>query len=133
MIKLYSDRFWISPWVFSCYVTLEEKGLPFEIVDVALDKQETRKPEYRRATITAKVPALEDDGFMVAESGAIIEYLEERFPERRALPADLQQRARARQLMSFLRTDVFALRDDRSTQYLFYGRSEKPLSEKGRA
>src|SRR2546429_318388 len=112
MLKLYSDRFWISPWVFSCFVTLKEKGLPFEVVDLALDKKETRKPDYAQATLTAKVPGLDHDGFWLSESAAIIEYLDETFPERRALPAGARERARARQVMSFLRTDLYALREE---------------------
>jgi glutathione S-transferase len=132
MLKLHSDRFWISPWVFSAYVTLKEKGMPFEVVELALDQKETRKPEYQRATLTAKVPALEHDGFWLAESAAVIEYLEEAYPSPSVFPADIKQRARARQLMSFLRTDLFALREERSTHYMFYAHNDKPLSDKAR-
>jgi glutathione S-transferase len=133
MLKLYSDRFWISPWVFSGFVTLKEKGLPFEVADVALDKKETRRPDYAQATLTAKVPALEHDGFWLSESAAIVEYLEDTFPERRVLPADPQERARARQVMSFLRTDFYALREERSTATMFYDHARDPLGEQARA
>jgi glutathione S-transferase len=133
MLKLYSDRFWISPWVFSCYVTLKEKGVPFEIVDLALDKKETHGAGYTQATITAKVPALDDGGFVLAESSAIIEYLEEKFPSPRVLPADAKERARARQVMSFLRTDVYALREERSTATMFYEHARKDLSDQAHA
>jgi glutathione S-transferase len=120
-LTLYSDRFWISPWVFSCYVTIEEKGVPFDLVEVALDKKETQRPDYKRDSITAKVPAIDHDGFWISESAAIVEYLEEAFPSPRALPADAKARTRARQLMSFLRTDFFTLRKERSTNFMFYG------------
>jgi glutathione S-transferase len=130
---LYSDRFWISPWVFTCWVTLKEKGVKFEVADIALDKKETHKPEYRKNSTTAKVPAIEDDGFWIAESQAILEYLEEKFPTPRAFPADLKDRARARQVMSFLRTDVYALREERSTATMFYERATAPLSKQGQA
>lgn len=135
-LTLYSDQFWISPWVFSCYVTLKEKGIPFELVDIALDKKENLRSEYRKNSTTAKVPALEHDGFWLTESSAIIEYLEEKFapPQyRRVLPADAKQRARARQLMSFLRTDLFALREERSTATMFYERAGRPLSPRAQA
>ena len=130
---LYSDRFWISPWVFSCFVTLKEKGVKFEVAELALDKKETHKPEYRKSSTTAKVPALDHDGFWLAESQAILEYLEEKFPTPRAFPADLKDRARARQVMSFLRTDVYALREERSTHTMFYDRATAPLSAKAQA
>ncbi len=133
MLKLYSDRFWISPWVFSCFVALEEKGVPFELVELGLDRRETRTPEYVGATITGKVPAIDHDGVRLAESSAILEYLDETFPGRRLLPADARERARARQVMSFLRTDVFALREDRGSNYMFYEHNRNPLGEKARA
>jgi len=132
-LTLYSDRFWISPWVFSCYVTLKEKGVPFEIVDLALDKKETHQPEYKQKSLTAKVPSIDHDGFWLSESMAILEYLEETFPQVRALPANTRERARARQLMSFLRTDLYALREERSTNTMFYDHADKPLSGKAQA
>jgi glutathione S-transferase len=132
-ITLHSDRFWISPFVFSCYVTLREKGVPFEIVEVALDRKETQRPDYVAHTVTAKVPALVHDGFWLAESLAILEYLEEQFPSPRALPADVRERARARQVLSFLRTDLNVLRDERPTTTMFYARAEAPLTAAGQA
>jgi glutathione S-transferase len=128
-LTLYSDRFWISPFVFSCYVTLKEKGVPFDLVELALDKQETRKPDYVAHTLTAKVPALEHDGFWLAESSAIIEYLDEQFPSPRVLPADSRQRARARQIMAWLRTDMDPLRRDRPTTVMFYEKSTQPPAD----
>ena len=79
------------------------------------------------------MPALDHDGFVLAESTAIIEYLEETFPTPRLLPADAKDRARARMVMSFLRTDLYALREERSTATMFYERAQKPLSDKARA
>jgi glutathione S-transferase len=35
-LTLYGDAFWISPYVFSCFVALREKGLPFAVVEVSL-------------------------------------------------------------------------------------------------
>jgi glutathione S-transferase len=120
-ITLYSDRFWISPWVFSSYITLKEKDVPFELVEVALDKKETHRAEFKRDSITAKVPALDHDGFWISESSAIVEYLEEAFPTPHALPQDPKERTRARQLMQYLRTDFYTLRKERSTNFMFYG------------
>ena len=133
MFTLYSDRFWISPWVFTCFVALTEKGLPFTVTDLALDKYEARTPQYRKRTLTGKVPALDHDGFVLGESHAIVEYLEELAPELPVLPSDRQQRARARQLMGFLRTDLHALRNERSSESIFYRQSLPPLSAAAQA
>ncbi len=137
MITLYTDRFWISPYVFSCFVALKEKGLVFETKAVSLGDKEQRKPEYRERTLTARVPALDHDGFVVAESTAIVEYLEEAFPapkHPRLLPEGIRERARARQVLSWLRSDdTLGLREDRSTATMFYERTNKPLGERGKA
>jgi glutathione S-transferase len=139
-LVLHGDRFWISPFVFSVYVTLKEKGVPFEVVEVALDKQETRRPDYVARTLTGKVPAIYHsdghDGFWLTESSAIVEYLEEAFPppvHARVLPAEAQKRARARQVMSWLRTDMDPLREDRSTTTMFYTHVDRPLTPSGQA
>src|ERR671931_2566047 len=117
-LTLFGERFWISPYVYSCWVALREKGLPFEMSIVSLDKKEQRRPEYRERTVTGKVPALQHGDFWLAESSAIIEYLDETFapPQYpRMLRAEPRARARARQIMSWLRSDIMALREERST------------------
>jgi len=135
-LVLHGERFWISPYVYSCFVALREKGLPFDVAIVSLDQHEQKTPEYRKRTVTGKVPALQHGDFWLAESSAIIEYLEDAFAppaSRRVLPADPRARARARQIMSWLRSDILALREERSTTTMFYDRAEKPLSEAGQA
>src|SRR5258708_32941154 len=93
---LYGEKYWFSPFVFAAYVALIEKEVPFEerTFDLFTAKDHLN-PEFRRASITGKVPALVDDGFWLGESSAIVEYLEESFPGGRPLlPADRKERAR---------------------------------------
>src|SRR5262245_43866162 len=80
MLTLYGDRLWESPFVCSVWVALQEKGLPFEMKLLDLNKGEQRKPPFVERSIVAKVPTLDHDGFWLSESQALIEYLEERFP-----------------------------------------------------
>ncbi len=120
---------WISPYVFACFVTLEEKGIPFEVSELDTSKDETRTDAYLTETITGRVPSLVHDGFAIAESSAIIEYLDEAFPAPHVLPRDLRERARCRQLMSWMRSDETApIREERPTTTMFYARADKPLS-----
>jgi glutathione S-transferase len=135
-IVLYTDSFWISPYVFSCFVALHEKNVEFEADPIALQRKEHHDQKYRDRSITGRVPALEHGDFWLAESSAIIEYIEELFPapeHQPLLPRDARDRARARQVMAWIRSDLDALREERPTTTMFYERTDKPLSAAGRA
>lgn len=132
---LYAETLWISPYVFSSFVALQEKGVPFDVEEVALVRGEHFLPEYRDAAITARVPSLEHRGFRLGESSAIAEYLEEAYPAPlypRLLPANVQERARARELMAWLRSDLAALRDERPSVTIFYPFTMSPLTAAAR-
>jgi glutathione S-transferase len=132
-ITLYSDGFYISPFVFSVYVALEEKQLPYKFELVKLDEHQQHKPPFRSEAALGRVPELDHDGFRLGESLAIIEYLEEAFPSRRVLPAELRERARARMVLTWLRSDLNPLREDRPTHTMFYARATQPLTPAGQA
>jgi glutathione S-transferase len=130
---LYGETLWGSPYVFSSYVALTEKGVPFDVIEVPLAEECAQvKAPYRDISITARVPTLEHDGFSLAESSAIAEYLEEVLPApayRRLFPEDARARARARQIMAWLRSDLVALRDERSTVTMFHRFRLEPPSK----
>ena len=130
---LYVDRFWISPYVFSCFVALREKGIAFETKEVGLDRGDQKTDDYRARSITGRVPSLSDGDFSLAESQAIIEYLEDVKPEPPLLPRDVKDRARARQILAWIRSDLDALRAERPTSTMFYDHTSVPLSKAGEA
>lgn len=120
----------------SAYVALTEKGLPVELRLVDLQAGEQRMRPYASRAPTCRVPALTHDTFHLTESSAIIEYLEDVFPapDYPALyPATAQQRARARQIQAWLRSDLAALRADRPTDVVFHETPAAPLSDAGQA
>lgn len=130
-LTLYAENEWVSPWVFHAMVALEEKRLPYRLEVLALPHPPERKAELQRKALIAKVPMLVHGETWISESLAISEYLAERFPtpgNPRIFPADLVQRARARQVLSFLRTDLLALRADRPTSTVFGAPDPKPMS-----
>lgn len=132
-LELYTDAFWISPYVYSVFVTLREKGLPFETIAVALQDGAQHEPSFRDRSITGRVPSLAHGDFVLAESQAIIEYLEDAFPDtQRVLPAAARDRARARQILGWVRSDLMPLREERSTHTMFYDHATAPLSPKAR-
>lgn len=133
-VRLYAEPHWLSPFVFPVFVTLHEKGLPFETVEIDVDAGEHRQADFAARALTGKVPALEHEGFVVAESTAIVEWLEERFgpPGYPAvLGATPQERARVRQVVSWIRSDLGALKHERPTSAMFYPREVAPLSPAG--
>ncbi|NBD10046.1 glutathione S-transferase family protein [Corallococcus silvisoli] len=71
--------------------TLEELGVPYRVHGVDHPAGETRSEEYRRLNPFAQVPVLEDEGFVLTETGAILLYLAEKTG--RLMPADFQGRA----------------------------------------
>ena len=79
-LRLYGEHLWISPYVFSSFVALREKGVAFEVIPLKLNEGEQQRPAFRDQSLTAKVPTLEHEGFWLAESSAIVDYLEETFP-----------------------------------------------------
>jgi glutathione S-transferase len=131
---LYGETLWISPYVFSSFVVLHEKAISFEVDEVSLLDNAQQTTAYRERSLTAKVPMLEDNGFCIAESSAIAEYLEDAYPppqHARVFPVDARDRARARMLMAWFRSDLVALREERPTTTMFYERATRPLSTAG--
>ena len=135
-LTLHVDGFWTSPYVFAVFVALKEKGLPFSKREVNLHELAQRKPDFQARSVTGRVPVLEHGDFRLSESSAIVEYLEELFPAPKytaVLPAALRDRARARQIMAWIRSDLMPIREERPTHTIFYEPARAPLSEAGRA
>lgn len=130
---LYVDRFWISPYAFTAFVALEEKGASYDVKEVSLGDGEHKAADYARRSVTGRVPMLAHGDFALAESSAIAEYVDEAFDGPRLFPAHPEARARARQIMAWVRSDLLALREERPTSTMFYERAKKPLSMKGQA
>ena len=134
-LTLYSELFWISPYVFTCFVALREKGIAFDVKEISLGDGEHLRPPFCDASLTAKVPALEHDGFWIGESMAIVEYIEEAFPAPRhaaLFPSSIHDRARARQLMAWVRSDLLPLKEVRPTTTMFYEHATTALEGEGR-
>jgi glutathione S-transferase len=134
-LTLYVDSDWMSPWAFHAMVALEEKQLPYELVATQLPIPEPLRSELRGKALLPKVPLLAHGELWFTESLAISEYLAETFPtpaHPRLFPADLRERARARQVMSWLRTSLAALRTDRPTSSVFGRPTVRPMSDKAR-
>jgi len=94
MLRLY----WMSgsPFAWRVHLVLEEKALRYESVLLSASEGELKTPAHLARSPRGKVPALEDGGVALYESTAIVEYLEERYPEPALLPKDPAARALVR-------------------------------------
>jgi len=97
MIRLCGFR--ISNYHNKVRIALLEKGVPFE-EDASVHG--SQKPEYLEKSPMGKVPYLEVDGARLRESEVILEYLEDAFPQKPLLPKDPLERARVRELVTFI-------------------------------
>jgi glutathione S-transferase len=132
----YIEAFWVNPWDCSVYVTLREKGLPFSTSVAIVQGGMGLVGPMRDLAVTGRVPALQHGDFWISESLAIIEYLESTFPPPEwpsVFPAAPRERARARQIMTWLRTELWALRRERWSERIFYPAPQPPLSAEGKA
>ncbi|MDZ3992294.1 glutathione transferase [Pseudomonas sp. Teo4] len=126
--RLYVDAQFTSPYAMSCFVALREKGIDFELSPLNLDTLENQAKDYARLSLTQRVPTLVHGDFALSESSAITEYLEDVFPQVPVYPHHPQQRAKARQIQAWLRSDLLPIRQERSTLVVFYGVKSGPLS-----
>src|SRR5262245_26318219 len=133
-LVLYVEASWSSPWVCSVQVALHEKQLPFATAIAMVRPASGAITALHERTLTGTAPVLQHGSFWLAESLAIVEYLEDTFPEPRVFPADARERARARQLMVWMRFEHETLRRERPTEWILYGAPAEvpPLSNDAR-
>ena len=78
-------------------IYLAEKGIELERVEMNLQAREQKSAEFLEKNSIGKVPVLElDDGTYLPESSAIVEYLEEMYPQPPMIGETLEERAHTR-------------------------------------
>jgi maleylacetoacetate isomerase len=115
-MRLYS--FFRSSASFRVRIALNLKGVDYEIVPVGLPSDEHRRPEFLAVNPQATVPTLDDDGVVLAQSLAIVEYLDARFPTPRLIPAEPVARARVQWLAQLIACEIHPLNNLRVRRHL---------------
>lgn len=90
----------LSPCGRRVGITLHEKGLPFDRVNLDMGNMQQRTAEYLALNPNGFVPTLVHKGHVIFESGAINQYLEEQFPDTPLMPGTPYERAQVRMWMS---------------------------------
>lgn len=98
--------YWRSSAAYRVRIGLNLKGVGFESVSHDLRVGEQRLPSYRNLVPQGLVPALENDGHVLTQSLAILEWLDETYPDPAFLPSDAAGRARVRALAYVVATDI---------------------------
>lgn len=107
-VKLFN--YWRSSSSYRVRLALHFKGLPFEYVPVALTQGEQHQAPHRQRNPLGTVPVLEVEQagqtLLIAQSVAIVEYLEERFTEKPLFPRELPARAAMRALVEQINSGI---------------------------
>jgi maleylpyruvate isomerase len=117
-MKLYT--FFRSSASYRARIALNLKGLDYEQIPIHLRRGggEQFSATYKAINPQALVPALEDQGQTLTQSLAIIEYLEERYPNPPLLPADPADRAWVRSMALIIACEVHPIQNLRVLNYL---------------
>lgn len=115
-LRLYGYH--LSSTSYRVRIALNLKRLDYDLVTVNLPGREQRGEAYRARNPFAGVPALELDGVIRAQSMAILEWLDERFPERPLLPTGIDDRFAARELAMAIATELHAPLNSPVLEYL---------------
>jgi maleylpyruvate isomerase len=118
MLKLYT--YFRSSAAFRVRIALHYKGLPYQAIPVHLLRGggEQHSAAFADRNPARLIPVLEDGAFTLAQSLAIIEYLEETHPRPALLPRDAAARAGVRALALSIACDIHPLNNTRVLRYL---------------
>ena len=117
MLTLYS--YYRSSAAYRVRIALNLKGLDYSQIAVDLVAGEQQQPDYRQVNPQGLVPFLSLNGRSgIAQSLAIIEWLEEQYPQPALLPGDSIERARTRALSGTIACDIHPLNNLRVQRYL---------------
>lgn len=117
-MKLYT--YFRSSAAYRVRIALNLKALDFESIPIALTKDggQHQTPDYLQVNPQGLIPALIDDGVNLSQSLAIIEYLEEKYPEIPLLPSNPVERAQVRSMALSIACDIHPLNNLRVLNYL---------------
>lgn len=121
-----------SPYSWRVWLALEAKQVPYEVKILSFQNQDTRKPEFVAINPRHVVPTIvEDDGFALWESIAILEYLDEKYSSGVKLyPGDAKARARQRRLIREAEQHIDRDGIDHITDEFFWKEGAAPDMEK---
>jgi maleylacetoacetate isomerase len=116
---------------FRVRIALNLKAIHHELCPIVLTEHEQSKPTYLALNPQGLVPSLQENGLLISQSLAIIEYLEERYPSPSLLPKPHFDRAQVRSLGFYIACDMHPLNNLRVRELLKtqFNASDKAVRE----
>jgi len=124
-IKLYTAA---TPNGWKISIALEEMGLPYEVRVIDLASGEQKADWYVRLNPNGRIPTLDDDGFVVFESGAILLYLAEKTG--RFLPRDVHARSRVIQWLMFQMSGIGPMMGQANVFFRYFPEKIQPVIDR---
>jgi maleylacetoacetate isomerase len=115
-MRLYS--FFRSSAAYRVRIALNVKGVAYETITVDLPGSAHHAAAFRDVNPQATIPTLDDDGTILWQSLAIIEYLDARYPSPRLIPAEPVARAHVQALAQLIACEIHPLNNLRVLKYL---------------
>jgi len=124
-IKLYTAA---TPNGWKISIALEEMGLPYEVRVIDLASGEQKADWYVRLNPNGRIPTLDDDGFVLFESGAILLYLAEKTG--RFLPRDVHARSRVIQWLMFQMSGIGPMMGQANVFFRYFPEKIQPVIDR---
>ncbi len=116
LMKLYS--YYRSSAAYRVRIALYYKNIPFDMVAVNILKKENLNSDYQHYNPQMRVPTLIDGELILGQSTAILEYLEENYPQPSLLPAETKARAWVRYFSQIIACDMHPLNNASVIRYI---------------
>ena len=124
-IKLYTAA---TPNGWKISIALEELGLPYEVRAIDFAAQEQKADWYVKLNPNGRIPTLDDDGFIMFESGAILIYLAEKTGK--FLPRDVHGRSRVLQWLMFQMSGIGPMMGQANVFFRYFPEKIPPVIER---
>jgi GST-like protein len=124
-IKLYTAA---TPNGWKISIALEEMGLPYEVRVIDFATQEQKADWYLKLNPNGRIPTLDDDGFIMFESGAILIYLAEKTGK--FLPRDVHGRSRVLQWLMFQMSGIGPMMGQANVFFRYFPEKIPPVIER---
>ena len=124
-IKLHTAA---TPNGWKISIALEEMGLPYEVRVIDFATLEQKADWYVKLNPNGRIPTLDDDGFIVFESGAILLYLAEKTGK--FLPRDVHGRSRVLQWLMFQMSGIGPMMGQANVFFRYFPEKIQPVIER---